>query len=74
MKRPYHQGMMMKIKVNREACQGHARCWSQEPDVFILDDEGYITAGDIDVPAERELMARRGVRGCPERALTIVEE
>jgi ferredoxin len=64
----------MKIKVNREACQGHARCWSQDPDLFVIDDEGFITPGDIDVPEGRELMAKRGAKSCPERALTIVED
>ncbi|MFN3797140.1 MAG: ferredoxin, partial [Sphingobium yanoikuyae] len=44
----------MKIIVHREKCQGHARCWAMAPDIFELDDEGYIMPGDIDVPEEQE--------------------
>lgn len=61
----------MKIKVDHSKCHGNARCWSLAPDVFQLDDSGYILQGDIEVPAGLEEKARRGARACPERALTI---
>ena len=64
----------MKVIVDRTRCQGHARCYAIAPTLFDLDDEGYILPGDIDVPAEMEALARRGVRACPERALTLAEE
>ncbi|MET0270796.1 MAG: ferredoxin [Sphingomonas sp.] len=63
----------MIIRVLRDRCQGHARCWAQAPDLFELDDEGYITAGDIAVPEGGERAAWRGAKSCPERALEIVE-
>lgn len=63
----------MKIKVNHEICQGHARCNALAPDIFHLDDSGYILPGDIDVPAGQEALAQRGARSCPERALTASE-
>ena len=62
----------MQVKVDHSRCQGHARCWALAPELFQLDDSGYITPGDVDVPAEHDLKARRAVRGCPERALSIV--
>ncbi|PKP72228.1 MAG: hypothetical protein CVT83_01050 [Alphaproteobacteria bacterium HGW-Alphaproteobacteria-5] len=30
----------MKVKVDREACQGHALCAHKAPEVFSLDEEG----------------------------------
>ncbi|MER9069766.1 ferredoxin [Mesorhizobium sp. M0902] len=32
----------MRIIVQNAKCQGHARCAVQAPDIFKLDDEGYI--------------------------------
>ncbi len=61
----------MKIIVHKDRCQGHARCWSMAPHIFALDDEGYIMAGDIDVPPAEEKAAWRGAKSCPERALSI---
>ena len=63
----------MRIRVLRDKCQGHARCWAQAADIFELDDEGYILAGDIDVPEERQRAAWTGAKSCPERALLIEE-
>ncbi len=64
----------MKIKVDHAKCQGNARCWSLAPDVYQLNDDGYIEPGDIDVPADKEALARRGARACPERALHVEGE
>ncbi len=64
----------MLIKVDREKCAGHARCWVLAPEIFELDDEGYILPGDITVPVGQEQLAGRAVRACPERALVIAED
>ena len=61
----------MLIRVVREKCQGHARCWAQAPDIFVLDDEGYILPGDIVVEEGQERAAWMGAKSCPERALVI---
>ena len=61
----------MKIIVHRERCQGHARCWALAPDIFDLDDEGFVVAGDIDVKPQDEDRAWRAAKSCPERALTV---
>lgn len=63
----------MKIKVDAEKCQGNARCWTWAPNLFELNDEGYLDPGDIDVPEGEEENARRAVKSCPERALTLEE-
>lgn len=63
----------MRVKVNASKCQGHARCWTWAPNLFQLNDEGYLDPGDVEVPESEELNARRAVRACPERALTLEE-
>lgn len=61
----------MKVTVDPELCQGHARCWDLCPEVFDLDDEGYAYAIDAEVPPEHEERARLAARNCPERAITL---
>ncbi|MGY5810274.1 ferredoxin [Rhizobium sp. LEGMi198b] len=61
----------MHIIVHNAKCHGHARCWSQAPEIFKLDEDGYILPGNIDVAAGNESCASRGARSCPERALEI---
>lgn len=64
----------MKIKVHHEKCQGHARCYALAPDIFQLDDSGYILPGEIAISTGQEPLAQRGVRSCPERALEVAED
>ena len=64
----------MKIKVNKEKCQGHAVCVLKSPDVYVLEDDGYNRMDEFTVPKEREADARRGARACPERAIQVKEE
>ncbi|MES0056543.1 MULTISPECIES: ferredoxin [unclassified Mesorhizobium] len=61
----------MRIIVQKAKCQGHARCAAQAPDIFKLDNDGYILPGDIEVAEGEELPALRGARSCPERALEL---
>jgi ferredoxin len=64
----------LKIKARKESCAGHARCAAVAPQVFELDDVGYIAFSEKEVPPELEAQARRGVRACPERILSIEGE
>ena len=63
----------MKIHIKKSACVGHARCAAIAPQLFELDDGGYIAKEEIDVPVGQEDLARRGARACPERIITIEE-
>jgi ferredoxin len=64
----------MRINYDREACQGHNRCYLLTPEVFDVDDEGYaILRIEGEVPAELEEKARLAADNCPEYAITIVE-
>lgn len=64
----------MRIRIDGAKCQGNARCWALAPDMFELNDEGYMEEGIIDVPAGEEKLASRAARACPERALTVLED
>ena len=64
----------MKIRIDKSACVGNARCAAISETLFLLDEDGYIAIEEIDVPAGMEDIARRGARACPERIITIVED
>jgi ferredoxin len=61
----------MKIVVKSSACTGHARCNAAAPEVYELDDAGYLAVTEIVVPAGMEEAASEGADMCPERAITI---
>jgi ferredoxin len=61
----------MKVVVDGEVCQGHARCWEICPDVFALDEEGHAVVQVDVVPTELEDDVADAVANCPERAITI---
>ena len=64
----------MRIVYDRDACQGHGRCYSLAPALFDSDDEGYaVVLVDGDVPVEHEGAARLAADNCPEFAIGIVE-
>ncbi len=60
----------MKVSVDADLCQGHARCWEICPEVFDLDEEGHAVVVQADVPAELEAKAAEAVANCPERAIS----
>ena len=61
----------MRVSVDEDRCQGHARCWSICPEVFDLDDEGHAVVVQPEVPAELEAKAREAADNCPELAITV---
>jgi ferredoxin len=63
----------MEIHVENDLCQGHGRCNALAPDVFELDDTGYVAlTGRITVADGLEEQAREGVAACPEGALRVL--
>lgn len=64
----------MKVRIDKAACVGNARCWAVSPELFPLDDDGYILVEEVEVPPGMEDLARRGVRACPERVMQIMED
>ena len=60
----------MKISVDSDLCQGHARCWELCPEVFDLDDEGHAVVLQPEVHPELAAKAREAIANCPERAIS----
>jgi len=61
----------MRFRVKENACVGHARCATVAPEVYVLDDDGYLRMQPTVVPAGLEQSALRGARACPERAIVL---
>lgn len=65
----------MRIKYDRDACQGHNRCYMLAPELFDTDDEGYaILLVDGTVPAGLEEKAQLAADNCPEYAIEIITD
>lgn len=65
----------MRIRVDADRCQGHARCYGLAPELFDVDDYGQATVrGDGMVPVELEGKARLAVANCPEYAVQEVPD
>jgi ferredoxin len=65
---------MMKVIVDPDRCEGHARCVELAPEVFALNDDG-MSEVLIEFPGE-ELRPKveRAVRLCPRQAIVLTEE
>jgi ferredoxin len=64
----------MRVRVDPDRCQGHARCWVERPDVFELDDDGYCAILEVAVPPSLEASVRRAAGACPELAITVIDD
>jgi ferredoxin len=64
----------MKIRIEKVACVGNARCAAVAEALYPLDENGYIAIEGFDVPPGQELLAKRGARACPERIIFVEED
>ncbi|GAB2459046.1 ferredoxin [Jatrophihabitans fulvus] len=63
----------MKIDIDRDACQAYGLCAISAPEVFDVDEDGYVVSLiDGDVPDSLAESAREGVHVCPAQALREV--
>jgi ferredoxin len=64
----------MRITFDRDACQGHNRCYLLAPELFDVDDDGYaVLLVDGDVPAELAPKAQLAADNCPEYAIALTD-
>jgi len=61
----------VELRLDREACQGHGRCYSLAPHLFEADDDGFAVLLVAEISEERLDEARTAVNSCPERAITL---
>jgi len=65
----------LKVHVDQDKCQGHARCKSLAPELFKLDEFGNAhEIGDGMVPEALVDKAYLAKANCPEFAIDIIEE
>jgi len=65
----------LKVRVDQDKCQGHARCKSLAPELFELDEFGNAhEVGDGTVPPALEDKAWLAQTNCPEIAIEVTEE
>ena len=50
----------MRILVDKTRCTGHARCNATAPEIFQLDDNGYIDMESFEVPPGQGELAQKG--------------
>ena len=61
--------------IDDDVCSGHGRCYVLAPTLFTDDDRGYgqvVNGGTFG--ADERSAAERAVGGCPEHAITIVDD
>ena len=67
----------MRVRVDRELCQGHGVCVGEAPEVFrVVDRPGSYAQVEIlqEEPAEAlRAQVEAAVRYCPNRALSLVD-
>jgi len=60
----------VRIRVDPDKFQGHARCYALAPELFSVDDYGLSTViGDGSVAPDLEDKARLAIANCPEFAI-----
>jgi ferredoxin len=63
--------MPVDVFVDKDVCQGHARCNLICPEVFDLDEHGFAVVIAQAVPPQHEDAVEDAVQNCPEQAITI---
>jgi ferredoxin len=63
----------MKVRIDRERCTGHGRCYAVAPDVFDTDDDGFGVVLELGPELSAELLvnARLAAATCPEDAIGL---
>jgi ferredoxin len=62
----------VKIRIDPDRCQGHARCYALAPELFAVDDYGQASVIVDEVPPALEDRAGLAVANCPEYAIELV--
>jgi ferredoxin len=65
-------GVIVRVKVNDQACQGHGLCRLSAPGLFFArEEDGNAYVKDENVPPEREDDAQLAADSCPELAIEV---
>jgi ferredoxin len=65
-------GVIVQVRVNDQACQGHGLCRISAPDLFFArEEDGNAYVKDENVPPGREADAELAADSCPELAIEV---
>jgi sterol 14-demethylase len=64
----------LRVRVDRDLCQGHAVCMTEAPELFRVEKDGTLVVLSETVPPGLRAKAEAAVRHCPTRALALVED
>lgn len=59
----------MKVTVDPDRCEGHAKCQAAAPQVFALGDDDISRVLVDEVPASLKESVDRAIRFCPRQAI-----
>ncbi len=62
---------MTRIVIDPVACDAYGFCAELLPEAITLDEWGYPIVDGAPLPSELVEMAKRAVRDCPRRAITL---
>ncbi len=62
----------MRIRIDPDKCQGHARCYGLAPEIFAVDDYGQASVIVDEVPDDLVAKAELAIANCPEYAIERV--
>ena len=61
----------MRIKADFDLCKSHAACMGEAPEVFEVDDKGFLNILQDEPPEELREKVEAAVKSCPTGALSI---
>lgn len=61
----------MKVRVDADMCEGHAKCEKAAPAIFKLGPDEVSVVLMEDVPPEHQAAVERAFRLCPRQAIVI---
>jgi ferredoxin len=65
------RGIFMRIKVDFDLCQGHANCMGEAPEVFQVDEKGFLNILQDEPPEELREKVELAVKHCPTGAIGL---
>jgi ferredoxin len=64
----------VRISIDPVACEAYGYCAELLPEAIVLDEWGYPIVDGAPLPADLVALARRAVRDCPKRAITLTKK
>jgi ferredoxin len=69
-----HPDVTLHITIDPVACDAYGYCAELLPEAITLDEWGYPIVDGRPLPLELVALAKRAVRDCPRRAITLTQK